>query len=525
MTDSMSIPQSPVWPGLPGAPHAPTTPTDERLHFLSEADCRQLLARLTTFAERGTGAAGSRFTRVFVSSTWTGNVRWARNQISTSGETLDNRIELYQEIDGACGYLEFNDTTDEALMAAVRRAERLAVMETRYPNGDLIARLPLEEMASPKIFSEPTYQLSAEQRAEAALALCQRAHVAGMLSAGYIEVAAVGLGLLDTTGRVRYVRYTQAQYSVTVRDPQGTGSGWAGVDWYDWQKIDAAALTDRALDKCLQSRNPVGIEPGRYTTILEPQATADLVGRLVNWEEGPDHLCSVSKEWSSDPTNQPPGPFVRYAGPAVWKKLGRTRIGDKIADERVTIGADPMDPDLGFVPFNPGEDYLNPAKRDVFAVDVYHPATWIKNGVLTNLSYNRVYGIDEMHENTGLPNSGALRMSGGPTSVAEMIATTKRGLLVTRFDNIVCLDPTSQLYRGFTRDGLWLVENGKISKAVKNLVFTESPLFILNNLEQLGPPERVFHPGLYVARYNPQPMVVPPLKVRDFSFTALADAV
>jgi predicted Zn-dependent protease len=98
-----------------------------------------------------------------------------------------------------------------------------------------------------------------------------------------------------------------------------------------------------------------------------------------------------------------------------------------------------------------------------------------------------------------------------------MIQTTKRGLLVTRFSGVQQLDARSVLCAGYTRDGLWLIENGKISKAVKNFRFTESPLFVFNQVEQLGVPQRIFHPEA--------PIVVPPAKVRDFSFTSLADAV
>ncbi|HXC25317.1 MAG TPA: metallopeptidase TldD-related protein, partial [Gemmatimonadaceae bacterium] len=107
----------------------------------------------------------------------------------------------------------------------------------------------------------------------------------------------------------------------------------------------------------------------------------------------------------------------------------------------------------------------------------------------------------------------------------EMIAATTRGLLVTRFDGVILLNSQSQLYRGYTRDGLWLIERGKISKAVKNLVFTESVIFALNNVEQVGVPQRVFHPKDDSIRTIPQPVIVPPLKVKDFSFTALTSAI
>jgi predicted Zn-dependent protease len=99
----------------------------------------------------------------------------------------------------------------------------------------------------------------------------------------------------------------------------------------------------------------------------------------------------------------------------------------------------------------------------------------------------------------------------------EMIRTTRRGLLVTRFSGVMLMDLRTLLLSGFTRDGLWLIENGTISKAVKNFRFAESPLFVLNSLEQLGTPVPVFSPGT--------PAVVPPLKARDFSFTSMIDAV
>jgi predicted Zn-dependent protease len=126
-----------------------------------------------------------------------------------------------------------------------------------------------------------------------------------------------------------------------------------------------------------------------------------------------------------------------------------------------------------------------------------------------------------------MPNSGAFRMdvTGPATSVDEMVATTKRGILVTRFNQLTRLHYTSQLYRGYTRDGLWFIENGKISKPIKNLAFTESILFALNNIEQVGVPQRVFHAGLPDPFRPPEPRMAPALKVRDFSFTALTDAV
>jgi predicted Zn-dependent protease len=118
-------------------------------------------------------------------------------------------------------------------------------------------------------------------------------------------------------------------------------------------------------------------------------------------------------------------------------------------------------------------------------------------------------------------------MTGGKTSIDEMIASTTRGLLVTHFSNIRVLDDTSMLSTGLTRDGLWLIEHGKISKAVKNLRFTESPLFAFNSIEQMGEPVPVFRPvkNPYETTEPLKPAIVPPIKSRDFSFTSTIDAI
>ena len=479
--------------------------TDERPRFLSEADCHVVAGQLTR-AARGGG-----YTVVSIQSRWTGNVRWARNQVSTSGEVLDHTISIGRTVNGSGNRMVWvNDIDDATLVAAVRRAERLAAMGLEQPQSDLVDSLPLEPSLAPTLFSDTTYDLDAGRRSEAARTLAQSAVDAGMYSAGYVEVAAQSQALIDTLGRSRYFQHTAAQYSVTVRDPKGVGSGWAGVDWYDWRKIDGVALSKLALQKCLDSRNPVALEPGRYTTILEPQAVCDFVSRLV--------LAMGERVYNEGQSE--PGPFTKSQDPVT--ALATTKLGDQIFDERISITTDPMDPELGFPPFNVG--YAIDGQGDPFTNTVYHPATWVEHGVLRNLGYYRDYAIDMLGQPNGLPLEGAFRMSGGTTSLEEMITTTKRGLLVTRFDRLQLLNMRSQLYTGYTRDGLWLIENGKISKPVKNFAFTESPLFALNKVEQIGTVQRVFHPGASYAPI-PAPVIVPALKIRDFSFTALIDAV
>ena len=492
----------------------------DRRHFLSEAECQDIMDRLTRFS------VGGGDTTAIIASKWTGNVRWARNQISTSGEIRIDHVVVVRDLQGAKNIMVIvNDTSDATLLAAVRRAERMARLSPAHLEADLTHRYSLEPHTNPALFSETTYQLDSSQRATIARTLVQSSAAAGMLSSGYIEVSANSIAQMNSTGRSRYFQYTAAQCSLTVRDPNGNSSGWAGVDWSDWARINGAALAVTALDKCLTSRNPVRIEPGRYTTILEPQAVCDFVSPLMSylyrWREG-----NIGAE---EDAQDPFGKYDVRGHPELKGRFGPwavtegvSKLGDRVVDERISIRSDPMDPDLGFPPFGIMGNYY-----DVAAVNnpVYHAAQWITDGVLTQLGYPRAYGTRALGESTGLPVQGAFRMSGGPTTTAEMIATTKRGVLVTRFDQVEEMDKASLLYRGYTRDGLWLIENGKISKPVKNLVFTETILFALNNVEQLGAPQRVFHPQDPLWWDAPSPVIVPPLKISDFNFTALTDAI
>ena len=496
--------------------HASAAP-GERPRFLSEADCHDIAQRLARFAQGGGETA------VHIVSRWTGNARWARNRISTTGEDRDNQIRVTRTVQGATNYGQntINDVSDAALVAAARRAERLARKDYEKVDSDvgIRPRSPFryqdEPAAVPQLFFDSTYQLDAGRRAEVARQLMHSASAAGMLSAGYLEVSATSFAYITSWGYARYYQYTWAQYSTTVRDPKGVGSGWAGVDWPDWSKIDGSALSAVALDKCLKSRNPVAVEPGRYTTILEPQAVCDFVGQWGGQSSRGSNETNPTAEFHKSGSAEPPNI-------GSWP-LGLSRLGEKVIDERITISADPMDPELGFPPYSKQQYQLGDG-------DVYHPVTWIERGVLKNLAYDRDYAVRLLGRNTGLPASGAFRVSvnGATASVEEMIATTKRGLLVTRFDQVEGPTGTALLCRGYTRDGLWLIENGKISKPIKNMLFVESILFALNNVEQLGVPQRVFHPepgGIFVWYSHPQPVIAPPLKIRDFSFTALSEAI
>jgi len=249
----------------------------------------------------------------------------------------------------------------------------------------------------------------------------------------------------------------------------------------------------------------VAVEPGRYTVILEPQAVSDLMVPLMQ------SLARLPAErgigpWADGarvptPLQYPGGPPLEGVDPG--GAIGMSKIGKRVLDPRITISADPTDPEIPYVPFDWNSTPMRPVK-------------WIENGVLKELSYPRYYALAELSKPDPLNNNYAFRMSGGTTSTEEMIKTTERGLLITRLVNVRTVDYPSLLQTGTTSDGVWLIERGEITKAVKNFRFRDSPLFAFNNVDVMGPPVRVF---------QSMPTMAPAVRVRDFSLTSLADAV
>ena len=471
--------------------------------ILTAKECEEIFARVKAFA-RGGGD-----TTVSVSSWWHGELRWARNRVSLASDRRDNTVTVNRTIaNGDIGGVATNQLDDASLEAAVRAAERKSGMDSKMGRGvGFYPKLPQYERPPGAIWSDATYGITTEVRGDIARSLIGPAAAKGMLSAGYLEVRAVsGARLNDSYPELRsdvrafweepYASWTQAHCSTTVRDPKGSGSGWAGLSSFDWGAIDGLSLGARALEKCLASQNPVALEPGRYTVILESQAVADLMEMLVP--------TFANREV---PERGMPSPWLLGRDDATG--LFSSKLGLKVADERITISHDTADPSLGIVA---GQTERPGAVK------------FIDRGVLTNLGHYQDTDIPLLRGRHHLRGLTAYRMSGGETSIEEMIRTTRRGLLVTRFSGLRMLDGVSRLSTGLTRDGLWLIENGKITKAVKNFRFTESPLFMLNSIEQLGVPAPVFRPTRSEGG-ELTPAIVPALKVRDFSFTSTIDAI
>jgi len=417
-----------------------------------------------------------------IDSGYQANVRFAANQMSTAGGVVRSQIYAESTFGKKHAAATTNDMSDESLRHMVEQSETLAKLSPDDP--ETMPGLPQQTYLPVNGYFDATANISPDERARAALTALEPARKAGDLKAAGFIIVSAGLNALgNNKGLFAYNRSTNANYTLTVRTNDGTGSGWAGGEHPDWRQVDFAALSSHAIEKARLSRNPVAVEPGRYTVILEPQAVGDLV-QLMAYYLG----ARESDEGRS----------------AFAKQGGGNKIGDKIVDSRVTIFSDPQDPQLLAQPYD--GDGL-PLSRQV----------WVENGVLRQLYYSRFWAQKQGKQPTGYPSS--VKMAGGTMSMDDMIKSTPRGILVTRLWYLREVDPRTILYTGLTRDGTFLIENGKISKAVKNFRFNDSPLFMLNNVEAMSPSVRI------AGTEGGGAVVMPAIKAKDFNFTSLSDAV
>jgi predicted Zn-dependent protease len=422
--------------------------------------------------------------RVTINSGVRANTRFAVNQISTAGDNYNAAVGIRAVFGKRVANVTVNRLDEAALRDAVQNAERIAKLAPEDP--ELLPELGPQQYEDGIVWNDATASLEPEARADAVREITERARAAGLVSTGYLEAQAQAFAVANSKGLFAYQRSTAVAFTTTVRTEDGKGSGWAGASDNDFSRIDPRALAERAIEKARRSVNAAAIEPGRYTVVLEPTAAANLIQLIA----GSLNARSADEGRS----------FFSKPG-------GGNKIGDKVVDERVTLYSNPLDPRVPAGTFG-GDGLPNQA------------TTWIENGVVRNLAYDRFWAQRTGQQPRG--TGGTLAMQGGDETVESMIASTQRGLLVTRFWYIRGVDPRTILFTGLTRDGTFLIENGRITRPVKNLRYNESPIFMLNNLLAMGRPERVSAsesggPG--------QAIMVPAMKVRDFNFTSTSDAI
>ncbi len=344
---------------------------------------------------------------------------------------------------------------------------------------------------------ESTAEVTPEQRAQLADNSISPSKANDLVAAGFLNDSKGFTALMNSAGMFAYHRGTTVDFTVTIRTEDGRGSGWATRDFNDVTQLDTATASAVAIAKAKGSVDAKEMEPGKYTVILEPAASVTLLGNMAGAmsqraaDEGRSFMSKKGKDGATPAEGEP-----------------TNRIGEKVFGDQVTLWSDPTDP---LVP--------TPA----FAGDgaPVSKTMWIEKGVVKTLPNSRYWAektgvpyVPTAYSGGGLFGGGVqLIMEGGSATLEEMIRDTRRGVLVTRLWYIRELDPQTQLYTGLTRDGTFYIEDGEIKYPIKNFRFNESPIVMLNNIEELGVPVRI------------NGSMIPPMKIRDFTFSSLSDAV
>lgn len=410
-----------------------------------------------------------------------GNIRYARNAVSTSGRVSQHQLVVASAFGKKLGIATINEFDDASLKKVVERSEELARLAPENP--EYVPFLGPQTYPESKTYVPATAAITPKLRSDQVEQSIKVAKDAGAVAAGFLEDNAGFAAMMNSKGLFAYNTSTNTNFSVTVRTADGTGSGYATRGYNDITKLDAKKATQIATEKAVKSVKARAIEPGKYTVILEPAAVAVLLENI---------FFRLDARQADEGRS-----FLSKAG-------GGTRLGEKLVDERVNIYSDPLNPELPTSTWN-GDG--RPQEK----------VSWIEKGVIKNLSYSRYWA--EKKGVKAVPGPDAAIMEGGTKSLEELIAGTKKGVLVTRLWYIRDVDPQSLLLTGLTRDGTFYIENGKIQYPIKNFRFNESPIIMLNNLEEMGKVERT------VSVESNLNYLLPPLKVRDFTFSSLSDAV
>jgi predicted Zn-dependent protease len=448
--------------------------------LLTEQEARAICEKLLSYVKADDASVG-------VNSENYGHLRFASNAFTTSGARENVTVGVTVWIDKKRGAASTNEIDDESLKATVALAEQLARISP--VDREYMPTLSKQTYKPVDGYAEATSAISATTRAKTindVIRACEKARVIG---AGFHQARASAGASATKNGNFNYERSSLVSLSMTARTVDGTSSGYFLRNHFDVAKLDIKRVAGEAIRKALDSRNPRVLEPGVYPAILEPQAVADLLGFFTFTFD------ARSAEEGRSPFSAPGG---------------KTKVGEKIFDERINIYSDPWHPEL------PGSQS---AQAGLPAQKIY----FVRNGVLENLTYSRFWAKQKGKEPTAGPVNSIIESSQAPVSVEDMIKSMDRGILLGRFWYIRGVDPRVQLQTGLTRDGIWYIENGKIQYPVKNFRFNQSVMQLLahGNVDMIGKPERV---GSSEGQGG-NAALLPALKVKEFHFSSQSEAV
>jgi PmbA protein len=419
--------------------------------------------------------------------------RFANNTIHQNVAEDNVSISVRTVFDRRTARATTNKFDDESLKRVVTASESLA--KVQQPDPDLLpAPGPSDDVETsvPSRYFEQTATMTPEQRADAVKKIVTVAEKHKLITAGIFSSSKMVEAIFNSQGLSRWYTQTSSEISVTMLG--GDSSGWQKANSPNVASLNGEALAEIAASKAAGTTHPREIPSGKYTVILEPAAVLDMAGFM----------------------------FWDFAGMAILDQRSflNNRVGTKVFGENINISDDVTHP------LQSGSAFDGEGSRR-------QPLQLVENGVVKRLAYARATAAkmkaSEYKDKVGpveptghgflLPNEmGEAPMNivfappQNPKTIEQMIASTERGILVTRLWYIREVDPYEKMLTGMTRDGTFLVENGKVQCGVRNFRFNESLIHMFSNVEDMGTPVRASGEESF-------DMVVPPMKVKDFNFT------
>jgi predicted Zn-dependent protease len=438
--------------------------------------CKQALAlALDVMAREGAGAAD---VRVDVSRVASANVRFARNEPTTSGESDETTVSCWVGFGARHASSSINQTDEASIRGVAARALGMAKLAPEDPEKMPLLG-PQDYVAVPSAWDDSLATMSPGDRAAIPGRAIKRADAAHVKVAGFFQRDASEHAMQNSQGLIAHSRATSASYTVTARTADDTGSGWAGREAWRASGLEDDLLASTAVDKATRAASPKTVPPGKYTVILEPQAVYEMLSFMIG--EMDQRSADEGRSF--------------FAG----------KLGQKIFADFVSLRSDPADTLTPAAPY----DY------EGFPLTTF---PWIVDGRVNKLHVSRYWAKKKNLEPTGYPRMFHLT-GGNADSVEELCKGVKRGLIVTRFWYNRMLEPQSLTITGLTRDGVFLVEDGKVTGPVTNFRYNESPIAVLKNVDAMT------RETVRVASGGDGIWQVPALRTHDFTMASASAAV
>lgn len=411
------------------------------------------------------------------------NLRFALNTVSTSGASDSLDITITSNFGKKSGNVSLTSVEDTEIEKAVRKSEEIAKIspdneEFMTPPGKQKSYLEVRE------FFEETENINPSDISEKISYTLKKAEDKKLTSSGYFERNAGFVSNGNSNGLFSYHKSTSSKFSSTMRTDDSTGSGKIDRMYADINLLDIKKFSDNVADRAVLSKGPVHFEAGKYVTILDNAAVCDMIDNLLGYLN--KRSADEGRSYFSD-------------------KANGNKTGQKIADEKVELYSDPQ---FALAP-------SSPFTRE--GIPLYK-TEWLSKGILKNLFSSRYWA--EKSNTQYVPYPSNIIMKGTDKSVEDLISTTEKGIYVSRFWYIRQVDPRQILLTGLTRDGVFLIENGKIVSPVNNFRFNESPMNVLKNVIDLSVSEKSVGSETGDAK-----IVVPALKLSEFNFSSVSDAI